>query len=178
VRFEVSVSDRIVDLVEEGFDLAIRVGQVGSDQLVARKLGTMRLLVGASREYLKAHGTPRKPADLAKHAVLMYAYSRNPRVWRLTDRQGRHHDVRVSGPLQANSGDMTIAAAIAGMGMVFEPDYVMQPAFDAGLLVRVLPGYDSSPGDIWAVYPSRRHLSAKVRLFVDHVERQFKGVGE
>ena len=58
--------------------------------------------------------------------------------------------------------------------MVFEPDYVMQPAFDAGLLVRVLPGYDSSPGDIWAVYPSRRHLSAKVRLFVDHVEEQWR----
>ena len=175
VRFEVSVSDRIVDLVEEGFDLAIRVGELGSDQLVARKLGTMRLMIGASREYLKAHGTPRKPADLAKHAVLMYAYSRNARVWRLTDRQGRLHEIRVNGPLLANSGDMTIAAAIAGMGVVGEPDYVMQPAFDAGLLVRVLPGYDNTPYDIWAVYPSRRHLSAKVRLFVDHVEEQFKG---
>jgi DNA-binding transcriptional LysR family regulator len=174
VRFELSVSDRIVDLVEEGFDLAIRVGQIGSDQLVARKLGTMRMLIGASRQYLKAHGTPRKPADLARHAVLMYAYSRNPRVWRLTDRQGRAHEVRVNGPLLANSGDMTIAAAIAGMGLVFEPDYVIQPAFDAGLLVRVLPGYDNTPYDIWAVYPSRRHLSAKVRLFVDHVEEEFK----
>lgn len=174
VRFEVSVSDRIVDLVEEGFDLAIRVGQVGSDQLVARKLGTMRMLLGASREYLDAHGTPRKPADLAKHAVLTYAYSRDPRVLPLTDRQGRQHEVRVGGPLQANSGDMTIAAAIAGMGVVFEPDFVIQPAFDAGLLVRVLPGYDNTPYDIWAVYPSRRHLSAKVRLFVDHVEAQFK----
>ena len=173
VRFEVSVSDRIADLVEEGFDLAIRIGQIGSDQLVARRLGTMRLLVCAAAAYLKSHGTPRRPADLARHAVLSYAYSPNPRVWRLADRQGRHHDVRVSGPLHSTSGDLTIAAAIAGLGVIFEPDFMVKPALDAGLLVRVLPQYESAPGDIWAVYPSRRHLSAKVRLFVDHVARQF-----
>jgi len=175
VRFDVSVSERIVDLVEEGLDLAIRVGMLGSEQLVARKLGTMRMLIGASPAYLKAHGTPQKPADLAKHTVLTYAYSPNPRVWPLTDRQGRRHEVRVNGPLHSNSGDLSIAAAIAGMGVVLEPDYAIQPALDAGLLVRVLPGYDNKPYDIWAAYPSRRHLSAKVRLFVDHVERQFKG---
>jgi len=174
VRFDVSVSDRIVDLVEEGLDLAIRVGMLGSEQLVARKLGTMRMQIGASPAYLKAHGTPQKPGDLGKHTVLTYAYSPNPRLWRMTDRQGRRHEVRVNGPLHSNSGDMTIAAAIAGMGLVFEPDFSIQPVFDAGLLVRVLPGYDNTPYDIWAVYPSRRHLSAKVRLFVDHVERQFK----
>ena len=174
VRFDVSVSDRIVDLVEEGLDLAIRVGMLGSEQLVARKLGTMRMLIGASPAYLKENGTPQKPADLAKHTVLTYAYSPNPRLWRMTDRQGRRHEVRVNGPLHSNSGDLTIAAAIAGMGLVFEPDFSIQPAFDAGLLVRVLPAYDNTPYDIWAVYPSRRHLSAKVRLFVDHVEQQFK----
>ncbi|MFN3566703.1 MAG: LysR family transcriptional regulator, partial [Burkholderiaceae bacterium] len=86
VRFEVSVSDRIVDLVEEGFDLAIRIGQVGSDRLVARRLGTMRLLACASPAYLKARGAPRVPADLATHAVMTYAYAPNPRVWRLVDR--------------------------------------------------------------------------------------------
>lgn len=177
VRFDVSVSDRIVDLVEEGLDLAIRVGMLGSEQLVARKLGIMRMLIGASPEYLKAHGTPQRPTDLAKHTALTYAYSPNPLLWRMTDRQGRRHEVRVTGPLHSNSGDMTIAAAIAGMGLVFEPDFSIQPVFDAGLLVRVLPGYDNTPYDIWAVYPSRRHLSAKVRLFVDHVEQQFKATG-
>lgn len=173
VRFEVSVSDRIVDLVEEGFDLAIRIGQVGSDQLVARRLGTMRLLACASPAYLKARGTPRVPVDLAAHAVITYAYSPNPRVWRLLDREGRAHEVRVGGPLHSNSGDLAVAAAIAGLGLVFEPDFIVAPALAAGLIVRVLPEYESAPGDIWAVYPSRRHLSAKVRLFVDHIAQQF-----
>lgn len=173
VRFEVSVLDRIVDLVEEGYDLAIRIGQVGSDQLVARRLGAMRLLACAAPAYLKARGTPRVPADLAAHAVLTYAYSSNPHVLRLTDRHGRHHDVRVTGPLHSNSGDLAIAGAIAGLGVIFEPDFMVKQALRAGLLVRVLPDYESSPGDIWAVYPSRRHLSAKVRLFIEHVAQQF-----
>src|SRR5581483_10719 len=145
VRFEVSVSDRIVDLVEEGFDLALRIGQVGSDQLVARRLGTMRLLVCAAPAYLKSRGAPRRPADLASHSVLSYAYSPNPRVWRLTDQQGHRHEVRVGGPLHSNSGDLTIAAAIAGLGVIFEPDFMVQPALDSGLLVRVLPQYESTP---------------------------------
>lgn len=173
VRFEVSVSDRIVDLVEEGFDLAIRIGQVGSDQLVARRLGTMRLLACASPAYLKVRGTPRVPADLATHAVMTYAYSPNPRLWRLVDRSGRQEEVRVSGPLHSNSGDLAVAAAVAGLGIVFEPDFIVAPALAAGLLVRILPEHESAPLDIWAVYPSRRHLSAKVRLFVDHFAKQF-----
>ena len=173
VGFDVSVSDRIVDLVEEGFDLGIRIGQIGSDQLVARRLGTVRLWVCAAPAYLKVRGTPQSPADLAEHAVITYAYAPHPRVLTLSDRDGNQHEVRVSGALHSNSGDLAIASAIAGMGVVFEPDFMLKPALDAGLLVRVLPGFESMPGDIWAVYPSRRHLSAKVRLFVDHMAQQF-----
>jgi DNA-binding transcriptional LysR family regulator len=168
-----AVADRFVDLVEEGFDLAIRVGRVGGDQLVARRLGAMRLLACAAPAYLRARGIPRTPADLAGHAVLTYANMPNPHVWRLTDRQGHHHDVRVAGPLHSNSGDLLVASAIAGLGVIYEPDYALQPALDAGLLTRVLPEFDHAPGEIWAVYPSRRHLSAKVRAFVDHLAEQF-----
>jgi DNA-binding transcriptional LysR family regulator len=105
--------------------------------------------------------------------VLTYAYSPNPRVLRLTGRQGDHEDVRVSGPLHSNSGDLSVAAAVAGLGVAFEPDFMVESALATGELVRVLPGYESTPGEIWAVYPSRRHLSAKVRLFVDHLTQQF-----
>ena len=178
VRFDVSVSDRIVDLVEEGFDLAIRIGQVGSDQLVARRLCTTRMVVCASRAYLKARGTPRTPADLAQHAAMTYAYSPSARTWRLIDRQGRPHEVRVAGALHSNSGDLAVAAAIAGLGIALEPDFLVEPALAAGLLVRVLPKYESAPADIWAVYPSRRHLSAKVRLFVEHVVREFAAASD
>lgn len=174
VRFEVSVSDRIVDLVEEGFDLAIRIGQVGSEQMVAHRLGTTRLLACAAPDYLRARGTPRTPADLTGHDVLTYAYSSNPHMWRFLDRAGKPIEVKVSGPLHANSGDVNIAAAIAGLGVVLEPDFMLAPALAAGWLQRVLADYSTEPGEIWAVYPSRRHLSAKVRLFVEHLKRQFE----
>lgn len=173
VRFEISVSDRIVDLVEEGFDLAIRISPSNNDQLVARRLGAVRLWLAASPGYLSAHGIPRKPADLSAHAALTYAYTPNPRIWRLLDGKGVVHDVRVGGPLHCNSGDLSIAAAIAGLGVVLEPDFMLQPALASGALVRVMPDHESPPADIWAVYPSRRHLSAKVRVFVGHIVESF-----
>jgi DNA-binding transcriptional LysR family regulator len=173
VKFEVSVSDRIVDLVEEGFDLAIRIGRVGSELLVARKLGSMQVVMGAAPSYLHARGTPRTLEDLQRHDLLTYAYSPMPRVWRLTDRAGHPHEVRIDSKLHANSGDMLVAAAVAGLGIVNEPDFILAPALASGQLVRVLPEYEGPRGDMWAVYPSRRHLSAKVRLFVDLIAEQF-----
>ena len=175
VRFELVVSDRIVDLVEEGFDLAIRVGPVGSDRLVARRLGSMRLLVCAAPAYLERHPAPRVPGDLAAHNALTYAYSASPRLWRFTDPAGDLHEVRVAGNLHANSGDALRAAAVEGLGVINEPDFLLEPALHAGRLVRLLPGYTGAGGDIWAVYPSRRHLSLKVRLFVDHIAAEFGG---
>jgi DNA-binding transcriptional LysR family regulator len=173
VKFELIVSDRIVDLVEEGFDLAIRVGQVGSDLLVARRLGSMKLVPCAAQAYLASRGEPRTPADLVHHNVLTYAYASAPRVWRFTDPRNRVEEVRVSGSLHANSGDALRSAAIRGLGIINEPDFLLREALDRGELVRVLPDYDAGGGDIWAVYPSRRHLSLKVRLFVDFIARAF-----
>lgn len=173
VKFDVVVADRMIDLIDEGFDLAIRVGQVGSDRLVARRLGSMQLIVCAAPEYLQRRGRPASPADLAAHNVLTYAYASAPRSLRLTDPSGQHHEVRVTGSLHANSGDTLTAAAIAGLGIVCEPDFLVGDAIAAGRLVRVLPGFEAMRGDIWAVYPSHRHLSLKVRLFVDHVKEWF-----
>jgi DNA-binding transcriptional LysR family regulator len=173
VRFELIVSDRMVDLVEEGFDLAIRVGPVGSDRLVARRLGSMRLLLCAAPSYLERHPAPRTPADLTAHNALTYAYSASPRLWRFTDPGGAKHEVRVAGTLHANSGDALRAAAIAGLGVICEPDFLLEDAIRRGQLVRLLPAHTGGGGEIWAVYPSRRHLSLKVRLFVDHIAAVF-----
>lgn len=175
VKFELIVSDRIVDLIEEGFDLAIRVGSVGSDRLVARRLGSMQLVLCAAPAYLERQGTPASPADLPRHNALTYAYSASPRVWRFTDAAGTPYDVRVTGNLHANSGDALRAAAIAGLGILYEPDFLVGSALRTGQLVRLLPDYTGAGGDIWAVYPSRRHLSLKVRLFVDHIAAAFAG---
>jgi len=173
VKFELVVADRMVDLVEEGFDLAIRVGPVGSDRLVARRLGSMQLLLCAAPAYLQKHGEPRTPKDLANFNALTYAYASAPRLWRFTDPQGRSHEVRVGGSLQANSGDALRSAAVGGLGIINEPDFLVRDALRGGELVRLLTEYAGGVGDIWAVYPSRRHLSLKVRLFVDHIARTF-----
>lgn len=175
VKFEVVVADRIVDLVEEGFDLAIRIGVVGSDQLVARKLGTMHLVMCAAPGYLKRRGTPRSAADLAQHDLLTYAYARTPRLWTFRGPDGQAVEVKTAGSLHANSGEVLVAAAVAGQGIILETDFHVAAALADGRLVRVLPQYEGGSGDIWAVYPSRRHLSAKVRLFVDHVAAEFAG---
>jgi len=173
VKFELVVSDRVIDLVDEGFDLAIRAGAVGSDRLVARRLGSMRLLLCAAPSYLASHGTPSVPADLGRFNALTYAYATAPRQWRFTDRSGQMHEVRVNGTLNANSGEALRSAAVGGLGIINEPDFMVQDAVERGELVRLLPEFESESGEIWAVYPSRRHLSLKVRLFVDHMARVF-----
>lgn len=173
VRFELTVSDRVIDIVEEGFDLAIRVGAVRAESLVARRLGAMRLVLAAAPAYLARHGTPEAPQDLARHNALTYAYAATPRVWRFTGPDGVAQDVRVDGSLHANSGDALLAAAVAGLGVINEPDFMLGAALASGALQPLLAGYAGQGGDIWALYPSRRHLSLKVRLFVDHIAQAF-----
>lgn len=173
MKFDLVVSDRLIDLIDEGFDLAVRVGQVGSDRLVARRLGSMQLIACAAPEYLERRGSPNAPQELSAHNALTYAYASAPRSWRFSDSQGHQHDVRVSGSLHANSGDALKAAAIAGLGIICEPDFLVADAIEDGRLARVLAGFEPMRGDIWAVYPSHRHLSLKVRLFVDHIRAWF-----
>jgi len=173
VRFDVSLSDRIVDLVEEGFDLAVRIGAPGSENLVARKLGETRLVPCASPAYLAAHGVPRAPEDLARHICLTYEYVSPRHVWRFFDPDGKEHAVRVGGPLHSNNGDLLAEAAAQGAGIVFEPAFIVGPDVRAGRLVPLLQEFTAPPMPIYAVYPSRKHLSAKVRLFVDFLVERF-----
>lgn len=173
VHFDVNVSDRVVDLVEEGYDLAVRVGGAGSDQLVARPLGRAHLWLAAAPAYLEARGRPKVPEDLADHLLLSYANAPQARIWRLAGPGGAVREVAVRGPLHANSGEVLSAAAAAGLGVGFEPDFMIRPLIATGALERVLPDWSSPASDILAVYPSRRHLSAKVRLFIEHLQAEF-----
>src|SRR5262245_35469771 len=125
VKFDVSLSERIVDLVEEGFDLGIRIGGTGTENLVARRLGETRLVPCASPEYLAQRGAPAEPEDLEKHNCLTYEYVSPRGVWRFRDAQGRERSVRVSGTLHANSGDFIAQAAVRGAGIVLEPAFVV-----------------------------------------------------
>ena len=171
--FDLDLSDRTVDLVEEGFDLAIRIGTIGQQGFVSRSLGWTRAACCASPDYLERRGTPRTPNDLAQHECLTYTHVPVPNVWSFESADGVHHTVRITPRHRANNGRMLAALAVAGMGVVFEPDFIVAPEVRAGRLVPLLPGFKPARVPIAAVYPSRRHLSAKVRTFVDFLAGRF-----
>ena len=173
VSFDVSLSDRVVDLVEEGFDLAIRVGPPGADNLVARKLGETRLVPCASPEYLARYGAPRTPDELVRHNCFTYEYVSPRNQWRFRDRGGDEHAVRIAGSLHSNNGDLLAEVAARGTGIVFEPAFIVGPEVRAGRLVPLLQDYVPPPLPIYAVYPSRKHLSAKVRRFVEFLVARY-----
>lgn len=173
VRFDVSLSDRVVDLVEEGFDLAVRVGPVGSENLVARKLGETRLVPCASPEYLATHPAPTTPEELAAHNCFTYEYVTPRDVWRFRDAAGAERTVRVAGTLHSNNGDLLAEVAARGCGIAFEPAFIVGADVRAGRLVPLLQEFTPLPVPIYAVYPSRKHLSAKVRRFVEFLVERF-----
>ena len=174
VALDVSLSDRIVDLVEEGFDLAVRIGAVGAGTLAARKLGETRLIACAAPDYLAAHGTPQVPEDLAGHNCLTYEYVSPRDQWRFREPSGRERAVRVKGSLHSNNGELHAEAAAAGVGIACEPDMIVMPYLRAKRLVPVLEAFLPPPMPIYAVYPSRKHLSAKVRVFIDFLAERLR----
>jgi len=178
LKFDVQLSDRVVNLVEEGFDLAIRIGSTGSENLVARRLGETPLIACASPAYLRRHGVPEVPQDLARHNCFTYEYVSQGNEWRFLDAQGREHAVRISGNLHSNNGDLLAAAAARDAGVVFEPGFIVMDEIRAGRLVPLLQDFRAPRSPIFAVYPSRKHLSAKVRLFADFLVERFAGVLE
>jgi DNA-binding transcriptional LysR family regulator len=173
MRFDIELSDRATDLVDEGFDAAVRIGAIGSQNLVGRKIGVTQLVCCASPEYLARHGKPKTPEDLAAHACLTYEYSALKNVWPFRDQQGRDRSVKVAGPVHANDGRFLTALAVTGAAIVLEPDFIVGPEVRAGRLVTILRSFEVPPGNIYVVYPSRRNLSAKVRAFTDFLSARF-----
>lgn len=167
VRVDVDLSDRAVDLVDEGFDLAVRIGEIRSQFLVARRIGATSLVCCASPAYLERHGAPRTPDDLVRHRCLTYEYAATRHQWRFIGADGGDKVVRIGGPLHSNNGRMLGALAVEGAGIVCEPDFILAPDLARGALVPILADWTLPSIAIHAAYPSRRHLSAKVRAFVD-----------
>jgi DNA-binding transcriptional LysR family regulator len=174
VRIDLGLNDRIVDLVEEGWDLAIRIGGLSSSTLVARKLAPCRLLVCGSPTYLEVHGTPRTVEDLKSHNCLGYTLSSRvgPDRWHF----GRDGGIAVpvTGNLRAGNGDALLAAALAGQGLIYQPTFIVGEDVRMSRLVALSldePLIESS--NVYAVYPSDRHPPAKVRAFVDFLVQRF-----
>ena len=173
LRVELSLNDRVVDLVEEGYDLAVRIGRLADSSLVARRLAPCRVAVCAAPAYLAQHGAPEGPEDLREHKCLLYSYAANGGTWRFVRADGREVRVEVDGPLTANNGDAVLAASLEGAGVLLQPTFIVGDALREGRLVRLLPGWGAPELAVYAVYPSARHLSPKVRSCVDFLAEQF-----
>jgi len=173
IRIDIELSDRIVDLVDEGFDAALRIGAIGGPNLIGRRVGMTRLVCCASPGYIKEHGEPRSPEDLARHRCLLYQYAPQRDTWTFTDRAGDTRRVRVAGTVYANNGGFLAALAREGIGIAYEPDFIVGADVTAGRLTPVLRNFAPAASGINVVYASRRHLSAKVRAFADFLAARF-----
>lgn len=168
VEVEMVCSDRLVDLVEDQFDLAIRASRLKDSTLVARPLGVLRNVIVASPRYVAEQGQPRQPKDLVRHTCLVFGGGVDRGQYRLT-RKGREEAVTVRGHLVANDFDLLHEAARDGLGIAMLPYPRLHDDCKSGRLVRVLPEWSAPSFPIHAVYPSTRHLSPKVRAFIDHL---------
>ncbi len=177
VQVSLSLTDRFVDVVSEGFDVVIRISELADSSLVARKIAPCRRVLCASPEYLNRHGFPMVPQDLAIHRCLFYTNLPTADTWVLTGPHGVE-TVRVSGPICADNGEVLATAAVAGLGIALEPTFIVGSHIRAGRLQVVLAEYCPPEIAIYALYPSRRYLSAKVRTFVDFLSGYFRKTPE
>ena len=166
VSVDITLSDRTIDLVEEGVDLAVRIGQLDDSTLRARRLAPFRHLVCAAPAYWDRHGRPRRPAELGRHNCLGYSYLSTGDSWRFAGADGEAA-VRISGSLRSNNGDLLRAAALAGVGVVLAPSFIVSRDVAEGRLEAVLTDYCPPGGGVYALQPPGRYVPAKVRAFID-----------
>jgi DNA-binding transcriptional LysR family regulator len=176
IAVALSLEDRYVDLVEEGFDAALRIGRLADSSLLARRLCSARLVVVASPDYWQRKGRPKVPAELAGHPCLNYTLRADGRGWRFVDGEGREQIIVIAGPITTNNGDLLRLAAIAGVGVAWLPDFIVGADVKAGRLETALDEYRPEEAGIQIVYPQTRHVSPKLRAFVDFLVAYFVSV--
>ncbi|MGL4230435.1 MAG: LysR family transcriptional regulator [Casimicrobium sp.] len=166
VSLDVTLGDRVVDLVEEGYDLAIRIARLPSSTLICRKLASTRMVLCASPKYLKRAGKPKHPSELAEHDVLAYSYWSTRDEWQFEGPEGVVA-VTTTPRLRTNNGDTCRIGALNHQGIILQPTFLVGEDIKSGKLIEILPQYKSISLDIYAVYPSRKFVSPKVRLLID-----------
>ncbi|WP_350334235.1 LysR family transcriptional regulator [Coralliovum pocilloporae] len=177
VALDVNLDDRYVDLVNEGYDVVVRIGALKDTSLVARRLASCPLFLCASPAYLKRHGVPDKPADLADHNVLAYTANSAIHEWRYRTPEQERGQVSLSGTFRSNSGDILCQSAVEGVGIVMLPVFYLAEHLKQGRLVRLFPDYTTWPErDIHAVFRPNRYQSARLRLFIDHLVAACRGL--
>lgn len=176
VCFDIDFNDREVDLIQEGYDVGVRIAELKDSSLIARKLASLSMVVCASPGYLREHGEPQTPMDLQQHSCITYSYVPHPDHWHFRDPQGELIDVRVNRTLNTNNGGFMCDAAVAGLGIVLQPTFIAYQQIAAGELVPILRDYKILSYDAYAIYPPTRHLSRRVRQFVDFLVTRFAGL--
>lgn len=174
IELDIDFSDRKVDLIAEGMDLAVRIGVLEDSNLIARKFADISTVVCASPDYLTKHGHPQTPDDLAGHKELAYGYRRSS-INHYTGPDGKRGQVELKARLHATNGDFMKDAAIAGEGILFIPRFIVYESLNDGSLVEILGDYDWGRLGAYVLYPPTRHLSSRVRAFVDHLVEKCRG---
>lgn len=175
VEFDLDLSDRFVDLIQEDIDVAVRIGRLSDSSLIARRLFKSRIIASASPDYLETNGTPRTPQDLAQHRCLTYSNLADASQWSWLDDRGQKRPVDVHATLAANNGEMLSKFATNGLGIVMQPTFIAHKFIRDGTLVQVLPEVSWPETTAYAVYPPTRHLSYRVRAFIDFLADYFTG---
>lgn len=167
LEVQLVLSNQQIDLIDEGFDLAIRLGQLGDSTMIGKRLATRKQYVCAAPEYLSAFGAPHTLSELDRHNCLSGTLD----YWRFQEK-GKARNIRVKGNFSCNSGPVLVDAALKGMGIVQLPDYYVQEYINQGQLIELLPNYREPDDAVWALYPQNRHLSPKVRMLVDYLAKE------
>lgn len=169
VRLNVELSDRVVDVIEEGYDVAIRIATLPSSSLISKRLAATRIVLCATPQYLATHGAPRHPSDLTEHQVIGYSYWSSGDAWTFDGPDGPV-SVKIRPWLTSNNGDTCRSVALAHQGIILQPSFLIGDDLASGRLVEILPEYRSIELGIYAIYPTRKHVAPKVRALVNFLE--------
>jgi DNA-binding transcriptional LysR family regulator len=173
VSLDVTLSDRVIDIIEDGFDVAIRIAQLPNSTLISKKLASTKMVLCASPQYIKRNGKLTHPSDLTKHSVLAYTYWSMRDEWTFEGPEGSV-TVKTVPRLKTNNGDTNLAGALMHQGIVLQPTFLVGKYLKSGELVELIPEYKSTELGIYAIYPTRKLVSPKVRLLIDFLVQSFK----
>jgi DNA-binding transcriptional LysR family regulator len=176
IEFDLDFNDREVDLIQEGFDLAIRIAKLPDSSLIARRLAPIKFVMCASPAYLEQMGIPQSPDELREHQCLVYSLLRDFEYWHLIDSNGKEIKTKIRPYLKASTGDYLKDAALEGQGIILVPSFITYKEIERGTLISILKDYKSPQVDAYAIYPQTRHLSQRVRAFVDFLVKRFEGI--
>lgn len=177
ITLDVNLDDRIVDMVEDGYDVAIRVSRLADSALIAKKLADFRLVLCASPEFIETHGRPANPRDISRFPVIIDTNGRSRSNWMFLDEEGKEYTVPVNAVMEVNSPEVAKRAALAGLGLTISPSFSVANEISQGRLVSMLEESLPRGSGVYAVYPHRRHVPGKVRVFVDFMARWFRQNG-